>query len=320
MKLKIETIQTEGLQARVNTEQAVVDDYAELMKSGTTFPPIIVFRKGKDHFLADGTHRLLAVQKNGEKTIECDVRQGGQAEALWFAAGSNQSHGLRRTNADKRMAVEIALKLKPKSSDRAIAEHCGVGPDLVGAVRCQLSENDSCPPPQERIGRDGRVRKLPPPPPSRPRPLPPVPKPPAKEEVEEPVEEPEEPAPKKEYIDRIGRSIPLKIRPLWDRTQEAQDHLTNISRLRALIKKVAEDGDPLYAEVNHQAVQADLDRAYTSLKTAIPYTVCPTCQACRMTGCKMCRERGFVSQFRWDTIVPKETKDLILKTINNPGE
>jgi hypothetical protein len=61
--------------------------------------------------------------------------------------------GLRRTNQDKHRAVEKALSLRPKMSDRAIAEHCGVGSTLVLRVRQELT----APKVQssERIGREG---------------------------------------------------------------------------------------------------------------------------------------------------------------------
>ena len=38
--------------------------------------------------------------------IAADVRQGTRRDALLFAAGANSSHGLSRTTADKRRAIE----------------------------------------------------------------------------------------------------------------------------------------------------------------------------------------------------------------------
>jgi hypothetical protein len=54
---------------------------------------------------------------------------------------SVQRDGLRRTNEDKRGAVEQALK-HPKAgkmSDRAIAEHCGVTHSFVAKVREEVA-------------------------------------------------------------------------------------------------------------------------------------------------------------------------------------
>jgi len=44
-------------------------------------------------------------------------------------------HDLRRTNADKRKAVEVALRGFPKLSSREIAGLCGVSDPFIGQVR-----------------------------------------------------------------------------------------------------------------------------------------------------------------------------------------
>jgi len=84
------------------------------------------------------------------------VHAGGRREALKFALGSNAAHGLRRTNKDKRKAVEIALREYPKLSNRAIAELCKVSPGMVDEMRnTQLPKLGS-----SRIGKDGKVRRV----------------------------------------------------------------------------------------------------------------------------------------------------------------
>ena len=47
------------------------------------------------------------------------------------------------TNADKRRAVETALRARPGDSDRAIAEHVGVSNRFVTSMRAELSVNRS---------------------------------------------------------------------------------------------------------------------------------------------------------------------------------
>lgn len=56
-------------------------------------------------------------------------------EALKYALSSNSVHGQRRTNADKRRCVEIAVKEFASLSSRAIAELCGVSDPFVGQIR-----------------------------------------------------------------------------------------------------------------------------------------------------------------------------------------
>jgi len=69
-------------------------------------------------------------------------------------SGANDDNGLHRSHADKRRAVEIALREFPKLSSRAIAEMCGVGDDLVLAIRPgQVPENGT----SKVIGSDGKT-------------------------------------------------------------------------------------------------------------------------------------------------------------------
>ncbi len=143
-----------GTQPRVAIDTDTVAGYAEDYLAGAELPPAVVFFDGKDYWLADGFHRWYARQRAGLDTMPCEVRQGTVEDARWFAAGANIGHGLRRTNADKRLAIQMALKGRPHASDRAIAEQCGVHPDTVGEWRKRLSESDSQP--IVRIGRDGR--------------------------------------------------------------------------------------------------------------------------------------------------------------------
>ncbi len=72
------------------------------------------------------------------------------------AAAANAAHGLKRSNADKRRAVEVVLKRKPEWSDRQIGEHVGVGHQLVSEVRRQVDDSSTSSAPQIRTGRDGK--------------------------------------------------------------------------------------------------------------------------------------------------------------------
>lgn len=163
--LKIADISTTaGTQIRARIDADTVDQYAEAMReSGNKFPPVVVFHDGSQFVLADGFHRVMAASRNDFKDIEADVRKGTRADALKFALSANSIHGLRRTNADKRRSVEMALAEWPKLSDREIARICAVGYSLVGEVRKdQLPESDSCEPQHAtRIGADGKERRMP---------------------------------------------------------------------------------------------------------------------------------------------------------------
>ena len=161
-----------GTQIRAKVDQRVVEEYAEQMASPETeFPPVIVFDDGHDCWLADGFHRVAAAARAQLADIACEVRPGSRREAILYAVGANSSHGLRRTNEDKRRAVRLLLADDEwtQKSDRWIAERCGVSNSMVSYCRAQLSNFDSCHIGQSgenratpsRLGRDGKPRRAP---------------------------------------------------------------------------------------------------------------------------------------------------------------
>jgi hypothetical protein len=154
--LKIAAIRYDcGTQSRAAINEEVVAEYAERMVNGDRFPALEVFHDGSAYYLADGFHRIMAAIRNGFLDFECRVRPGTKADALRFSLGANVKHGLKRTNADKRHSVELALHEWPQLSDRSIAEICAVGNALVGDVRRQVFESNTCDS-QPRLGRDGK--------------------------------------------------------------------------------------------------------------------------------------------------------------------
>jgi hypothetical protein len=131
MKVLLEKINMDtSIQCRAGINVETVSEYAESMKAGEKFPAVILFGE----YIGDGWHRIMAARQAGLKHIDADCREGGRAEALKFALGANAANGLRRTNADKRRAVEIALAEFPTLSSRAIAELCGVSAPTVAVV------------------------------------------------------------------------------------------------------------------------------------------------------------------------------------------
>lgn len=130
-----------GTQSRASIDQHVVGDYAAAMAAGDTFPPVVVFFDGKTYWLADGFHRYEAYARAKIDAVPADVRQGTQRDAILFSVSANASHGLRRTNDDKRRAVLTLLNDKEwsKWSDREIARRCAVDHKTVAANRPKLS-------------------------------------------------------------------------------------------------------------------------------------------------------------------------------------
>lgn len=126
-----------GTQSRSSIDRGVVSDYAEAVRDGATFPPITVFFDGSSYWLADGFHRYEAYSAAQIYDVPADIRQGTQRDAILFSVGANASHGLRRTNDDKRRAV-LTLLNDPEWaawSDREIARACGVSNRFVSNLR-----------------------------------------------------------------------------------------------------------------------------------------------------------------------------------------
>lgn len=133
-----------------------------MQRPGAPWPrsPIDVFRVDAVLLLADGHHRLLAAQKAGRDELTARVYPGTRSDCVRFALKSNSTHGLRRSNADKRRCVELALAEWADISDREIARVAGVSHPFVSEVRRQLETvSTSSAASAKRLGRDGKRRR-----------------------------------------------------------------------------------------------------------------------------------------------------------------
>lgn len=132
-----------GTQPRTEINNSVISDYVELMQDGISFPPITVVFDGVDYWLVDGFHRYHAARQ-AQYTLKAEVINGSHREAVLYSVSVNSTHGLRRTNADKRKAVKTLLQDEEWTqwSDRAIARKCQVSNQLVSNMRKDLSVND----------------------------------------------------------------------------------------------------------------------------------------------------------------------------------
>lgn len=140
--LSVETIRLdERCQPRASINPEIIDEYANAMTQGAEFPPLTVYRDGSTFYLADGFHRIAAARQAGQAHIVCDVTPGTIRDAILHAVGANATHGQRRTNLDKRRAVETLLKDDEwsKWSNVKIAEKCGVDEKMVRTYRDKLT-------------------------------------------------------------------------------------------------------------------------------------------------------------------------------------
>lgn len=145
-----------GTQSRAALDEDAIKEYAEQMIQGAKFPPVVVFFDGSSHWLADGFHRCHASNQAGFLNILATVNFGTRREAVKVAIMSNHTSSVRRTNADKRHCVKLALTEYPDLSDRALADMCGVGHPFVSKVRGEQVESNSTstPPSMECPAKD----------------------------------------------------------------------------------------------------------------------------------------------------------------------
>lgn len=139
-----------SIQCRASVDTIIVGEYAEQMAAGDVFPSIDVYGTKSECWIGDGWHRVLAALQCGSESIAANLHPGGRVDALKHALSANALHGHRRTNADKRRCVEIALREFPKLSSRAVAKMCGVSPDFTARLRPEVSSDDTC------TGQDGK--------------------------------------------------------------------------------------------------------------------------------------------------------------------
>lgn len=125
------------LQSRTEIDEATVAEYAENIRAGDEFPPVLVYFCGINYWLTDGYHRYHAHKRAERVSILCEIVHGTQRDAILHSTGVNSRHGMRRTNADKRKAVMTLLEDFEwmQMSNHEIAKHCAVSIMFVSGLR-----------------------------------------------------------------------------------------------------------------------------------------------------------------------------------------
>ena len=280
-KIKLSDLVTEGLQIRCAIDKDVVAEYAEAMKDGAKFPPIIVYReerkprKGKkapDLYLADGYHRVGAAKELGLDEIEADVREGGFNEALKYALHANAEHGLRRTNADKWHALEVTWKnrkslfksflgqdkdKKPNGepSSTQLAEMTAVTQRFAAKFIKTASEDSSKSDSDEETAAESEGVK----------------------------------ANLTKGLDRFGVAIPENLLPAFKGAADVRKLSREVRALRNSLEERFKSNDLAFAAIPQQAL-INLDNAMHEIKSGQAYCVC---RGCSGTGCYRCSDHGF---------------------------
>lgn len=139
-----------------------IADMVASLAGGADLPPVVVYRPadGSAFFLSEGFHRAAAYTDAGRDDLPAVIRAGSREDAILNGMASNQGHGLKRTNADKRRAVEVVLGLHPEWSNRRVADHVGVDDKTVSSLRPEATA-ELPQLPTKRVGKDGKERAVP---------------------------------------------------------------------------------------------------------------------------------------------------------------
>jgi len=262
-----------SLQVRAETNSEVAAEYAEDMREGAKFPPITVFSDGTNKYLADGFHRVAAAKVLGLTELPANIIGGDRGAALTYALKANATHGLRRTNADKRRGLEKAWEERDclfkgeKVTCRSLAAICYVSEFLSHDFMKKTTVLDS----NKTDHNDSKIERS------------------VKKQL-------------KAGNDRFGVKIPEQILPVFQ-SGDLRKIFKIIRSTRADIAKHFDAKDIAFCALGQQ-VLINLDNACTNIKFAAPHCVC---RACRGEGCYRCRERGFMTLAQYNAL-PSEFK------------
>ena len=324
----IADLRRDELQTRAALSEETVSDYKDAMDAGRSeFPPIVVFKDNlrKRLYLADGFHRVEAMLRRGDKRVKADVRIGTYADALKFALGANANHGLRRTNADKRHAVEMAWthrrELWPRTdnadpSAAVLADACGISVATANRFIAEIRPAPTKPaaparppapvraipspkPPTRKVfGTDGKTYTAPAPIAATIKPAVPA-KPAAPVRNAKPGHYVDDGG--KEHVigvslDRYGVEIPATIENAFQPENTLVHIVSMLQSARRLLAGALEAKDASVAAVSQRAMM-EMENAYNELKAAKAYCVCRMCQG---AGCKACHDTGFQTKMQYD--------------------
>lgn len=329
--MAIETIHLSALRAEAATQsRAKIDDsvhqeYAERMKAGDSFPPLIVFFDGKYYWVADGFHRIHGAKGAGLDRFPCDVRKGTQRDAIEFSLGANAENGLRRTNEDKRQAVLTCLKDSEwrKRSTTEIAKMCRVTQPFVLKIKGECeSKGQNFPTVRGADGKTYPVKKS--------QDITVVPskcdkksqditvisskQEDRKDRQDSDTKASQKPAstPSVEKVEILatvkGQAIrvPEKIQAIFQKTADIQKQLNEIQKsLDGAYHDLCSHGAGVMVRKGLTKLEGaaekwkaeDFSQAFKRVKLNLPYAPCPQCLG---ESCKYCSERGWVTRLEWD--------------------
>lgn len=117
-------------------------------------------------------------------------------------------------------------------------------------------------------------------------------------------------------LDATGYKITKTGLAVWERSSEVKQLLTFLSKVKSVIKSAQEVDDVLYRGVVYNSLISHLSNAIGSLKCAVPYAVCTSCQGNNSDKCTLCHGMGMISEFAFNSFTPDEVKSIRSKALS----
>ena len=276
VEIPIVALDKTGTQVREHLDEETVAKYADVARSeGFVWPEPVVVWDGERAILADGFHRTEATLRAGFDSIQCEVVEGTRKDAILLALKGNRSHGLSMSNADKRKAVGMLLEDKEWAtwSDHEIARQVGCSHPFVGKIRSSLVTvtSDS---PRQYTNKQGKQAEM------------------KTENIGKKAEPPKTATPKIENEEPLGELSPVDQALANGRQWEiAKRHLqVQVFQMFEELSKIP--GGVFLDDNKLQEVKGKIANLVEVLRDTKPYAECPYCK----TGCKTCRNSGYVPQ------------------------
>jgi hypothetical protein len=116
--------------------------------------------------------------------------------------------------------------------------------------------------------------------------------------------------------DKLGFEIPSEIETLWRRADTTgREIVRQVQAVKLQVEKAIKAGDLAFREVNQSTVN-EMYNALIMLRLVVPYAVCPCCEGDeRRATCMGCKQRGFMSKFRYERAMPHSIKDPRLERL-----
>jgi hypothetical protein len=278
--LPVDRIRTDGdTQPRLKMHLPTIDEYAELYQERIIKEPPVVFEDAEKYYwLADGFHRLRAVQKLGGKSIKCKVFKGSRRDAMLYSLKANCSHGLRRTAKDNRMVIMRCLNDDELSrlEGKQLSVTTGVSLRTIERIKQELRGEK----PEPASEHEEEVQ-------------PPLAVEPESKEESKPVPKPPPPVPK----DEEGNEIPPELRNVFEFRDVFASLMNGLSDIKRRLGEIAEGPQGTFLRMDQ--LNKELSDVRAVVKFAKPHAVCPYCAGSN-PDCGACKGNGFVNKPAWE--------------------